>query len=136
MNAPAPKIVGVAVIAQAWLDAKQERDEAAQRMSALAAELVKALPGEAEEGTTKAEFAGGLKVTVTRKLNRAVDTAALSSAWESAPAIVQSAFRWKAECDLKALRAIQFANPDAYAIAAKYITTKPAAASVDVEIKE
>jgi len=65
-----------------------------------------------------------------------VDSVPLGDAWGALPELVRSCFKWSADIDLKTLRALQLANPDAYAQAARYITATPAKPAVKVELKE
>ena len=122
--------VTVETLCRAWLDAKRDEDEAADRRKSLAAEIVARIPGDAE--STDRREVNGLKLVITRKLTRTVDKS-LSEDWAQLPRTVQQTFRWKPEIDLKNLRALEFAAPDDYSIAATYITTKPATPSVSVE---
>lgn len=124
--------VSVETLARSWLDAKRDEDEAKARRQAIAKEICERLPSDELEMTDRRDM-GDLRLAITRKLNRSVDNKALSSDWAQLPRTVQETFRWKPEVDLKNLRALEFANPDDYSIAATYITTKPATPSVEVE---
>jgi len=123
--------VSIETLARTWLEAKRDEDEAKARRLAIAKLIVERLPGEDE--STDRRITGNLSLVVSRKLTRAVDNNALSSDWAQLPRTVQEAFRWKAEVDLKNLRALEFAAPDDYSIAVTYITTKPATPSIEVE---
>jgi hypothetical protein len=70
---------------------------------------------------------------ISWKLTRAVDTAAVQTAWDAISKNAQKAFRWKAEVDLAHLRALQDLDAAAYAEAAEYITTKPAKPSIELK---
>jgi len=122
--------VTVETLCRAWLDAKRDEDEAADLRKSLAAEIVARIPGDAE--STDRREVNGLKLVITRKLTRTVGKS-LSEDWAQLPLTVQQAFRWKPEIELKNLRALEFAAPDDYRIAATYITTKPATPSVSIE---
>jgi hypothetical protein len=50
--------------------------------------------------------------------------------------LVRGCFNWSATVDMKQLRALQLANPGAYAEAARFITATPAKPAVKVEQKE
>lgn len=123
--------VTIETLGQSWLDAKRDEDEAKARRQAIAREIAARFPDELE--MTERRCIGNLRIIVTRKLNRAVDNKQLSNDWAQLPRNVQEAFRWKPEVDLKNLRALEFAAPADYAFAAKYITTKPATPSVEIE---
>ena len=71
--------------------------------------------------------------SITWKLNRTVDTEKLSAGYESLPVNAQRAFRWKAEVELKNLRALAELDPVSYSAAAEYITSKPAKPSIDLK---
>ena len=84
------------------------------------------------EGTVHEED-GKVKVTVSFKITRSVDGAAVQEAWNDLPEIVKDAFIWKPDLVLKQARALESANPAAYAVLAKYITAKPAKPSIKIE---
>ena len=84
------------------------------------------------EGTVHEED-GNVKVTVSFKITRSVDGAAVQEAWNDLPEIVKDAFIWKPDLVLKQARALESANPAAYAVLAKYITAKPAKPSIKIE---
>jgi hypothetical protein len=73
--------------------------------------------------------------SITWKLNRTVDSEKLSAGYESLPVNAQRAFRWKAEVELKNLRALAELDPMSYSAAAEYITSKPAKPSIDLKDK-
>lgn len=126
-----PNEVTLETLARSWLEAKREEDAARERRQAIAKAIADALQSDEQEMTERRVF-GNLKLVVTRKLNRAVD-AKLAEDWAQLPDEVHSAFRWKPEVNLKNLRALEFAAPEKYAIAAHYITAKPATPAVEVE---
>ena len=72
-------------------------------------------------------------VSVAYKMTRSVDTQALEVAWHDIPPAAQACFRWSADVDTKAMRGCKEFNPDAYAIAAKFIVAKPAKPTVTVK---
>jgi len=124
MNAPA----SLATLAATWAQVKAEEDAAKARRLEIEAQIVGVMPAK-DEGVTKVEQ-DGLRVSVTYKLTRSVDTDAVRGAWGSLQPAVQSAFRWKADIDTKALRELD--AQEAQQIA-PFITTKPAKPSVKVE---
>ena len=73
--------------------------------------------------------------SITWKLNRTVDTEKLSAGYESLPVNAQRAFRWKAEVELKNLRALSELDPVSYSAAAEFITSKPAKPSIELKDK-
>lgn len=86
------------------------------------------LPPETGEGT-KTEGV----LSVAWKVTRKVDTDALQSAWPSMGPNAQKAFRWKADVDLKQLRALSDLDADSYSAAAKFITTTPAKPAITLK---
>lgn len=127
-----PNEVTLETLARSWLDAKREEDEARARRQAIAAAIAERLPSDEEEMTERRQVGGNLRIIIARKLNRAVDQR-IASEWDTLPDKVKEAFRWKAEVNLKHLRSLEFAAPNDYAIASKYITAKPATPAVEVE---
>lgn len=121
-------------LARDWLAAKAAEDEArVKRVEIESALLLHSQP--VSEGTDRVET-DATKVAVTYSMRRKVDAAALSAAWGAVPELVRGAFKWSADVDLKTLRALQTANPTAYAQAAQFITATPAKPAVKVELKE
>lgn len=128
MNAP----TSLDTLSAAWLAAKADEDAARARRYEIEAQIVAMLPG-ADEGTTTNKL-DTVKVSVTRKLTRSVDTAALQEHWSFLPAQAQAVFKWSADIDTRKLRAAQDMAPDAYAAAAQFITAKPSKPGVKVEV--
>lgn len=128
MNAP----TALATLAAAHVQAKADEDAARARRYEIEAQIVALLPG-ADEGTTTNKL-DTVKVSVTRKMTRSVDTAALQERWSLLPAQAQSIFKWSADIDTRKLRAAQDMAPDAYAAAAQFITAKPSKPGVKVEV--
>lgn len=71
--------------------------------------------------------------TITWSLTRTVDTAALQAGWNTLGANTQLAFKWKAETDLKQLRALQDLDQPAYQQAAQFITAKTAKPAITLK---
>jgi hypothetical protein len=135
MNAPARKseVQTLDQLAQDWLAAKKaEADAHARRVEIEADLLLHSQP--ASEGTDRVETEA-TKLAVTYGMRRKVDSDALSDAWGAVPELVRKCFKWSADVDLKTLRALQLANADLYAQAAKFITATPAKPAVKVEVK-
>lgn len=131
MNAPTATST-IAALAADWQIYKKLEDEAKAKRVEVEALIAQELQGDGDEGTTTAKL-DVLKVSVTRKMNRTVDTSALQAAWTTLPAFAQAAFTWKADVSLALLRKLQFDYPALYEAAAKFITTKPARPSVKIE---
>lgn len=123
--------VSIETLARSWLDAKRDEDEAKARRQAIAKAIAERCPSDEMEMTDRRVF-GDLQMVITRKLTRTVD-AKLSEYWSGLPETVRDCFRWKPEVNLKNLRALEFAAPEQYDIAASFITSKPAPPSIEVE---
>lgn len=126
MNAPTPPLRALEAELRA---AKQaERAAADHRLAVEAQILAHFTAPEAGEGTAKD---GDL--TVTWKLTRKVDTEALQDAWVELNPNTQKAFKWKADVDLKQLRALADLDADGHAAAARFITTTPAKPAITLK---
>jgi hypothetical protein len=126
MNTSAPT---AAMLVADLRAAKAAETAAMARRLAIEADLVGlfAVP-EGGEGTHKDE-----EFSITWKLTRKVDTEAVQAAWNALAANTQKAFRWKADIDLKNLRALQELDLGAYRKAAEFITTSPAKPAITLK---
>lgn len=114
----------LAQLRAAWVQAKTEEQRANERRLQIEAAILEHFtPPESLEGTVTNKEQG---ISVAYKLTRTADTAALQKAWMNLPSVVKDAFEWKATPTMKNIKALQIANPEAYALAAKFITAKPA----------
>lgn len=122
-NTPLPVLVA------ALRHAKAEEQAANTRRLDLESQIIArfAVP-EGGEGTVKEE-----EFTLTYKVTRKVDTEALQASWSKLGTNTQKAFRWSADVDLKALRALSDMDPDNAFIAQGFITTKPAKTSLTLK---
>lgn len=116
-----------------WSRAKAAEQAANKERLAVEAEIAK-LVGVAEEGTTNAETEA-FKIKTVGKLTRSLDSDALQTDWEALPEAIQKCFSWDAKLDTKAFRALESMRDDLIPTISKYITTKPAKASISVEAK-
>lgn len=116
-----------------WSRAKAAEQAANKDRLAVEAEIAK-LVGVAEEGTTNAETEA-FKIKTVGKLTRSLDSDALQTDWEALPEAIQKCFSWDAKLDTKAFRALESMRDDLIPTISKYITTKPAKASISVEAK-
>lgn len=116
-----------------WSRAKAAEQAANKERLAVEAEIAK-LVGVAEEGTTNAETEA-FKIKTVGKLTRSLDSDALQTDWEALPEAIQKCFSWDAKLDTKAFRALESMRDDLIPTISKYITTKPAKASISVEEK-
>lgn len=127
MNAPNT----LAQLAAAWQAAKADEKAANARRLEIEEQIVDLFPV-GVEGTDTIEH-DGIKVKVTHKLVRSVDTKSLQAHWNSLSAFAQDVFTWKAELAMPALRRLQENHPDLYPSIAVFITSKPAKPSITVE---
>jgi hypothetical protein len=128
MNAP----VTLAQVLPSWLQAKEDERKAIEIRRELDKMIQSLLPKKDEGSIT--ETIGNYKTTVTYKLTRSVDADLLGGMWSAMSEQAQKAFKWKAEASTTELRKLQEFRPDDYAFVAAAITTKPASASVSVEL--
>lgn len=119
----------ITLLAAAWMQAKQEEDDAKARRYEIEAEIAAALPGK-DEGATSSENEK-VRVCVTRKLTRKVDGEALKEAWNSLQPTVQKAFSWKPDLSISVLRKL---DEQETAQVARFITTAPAKPAVKCEL--
>lgn len=106
--------------------------EAAKRRK-VAEEKLLSMMEKTEEGTVSCTTEDGFKIVVTHKLTRKVDVPLLKFEWQNLTALVQSAFKWVAEIDLKTVRAIEKTNPYEYLNLDKFIVIAPAAPTIKIE---
>jgi hypothetical protein len=123
--------IRLAELSALWQSAKADEESARQRRVEIEAQIVAALPSAEHEGSAKAD-AGGYHIAVEYRVTRKVDSDALSAAWSDLTPHQRDAFRWKADVNLRQLRAMQQLAPKEFAAIAKLIETKPAKPSVTV----
>jgi hypothetical protein len=128
MNAP----VTLAQVLSVWMQAKEDERKAIERRRDLDKTIQSMLPKKDEGSIT--ETTEDYKATVTYKMTRSVDADMLAGMWSAMSEQAQKAFKWKAEASTTELRKLQEFRPDDYAFVAAAITTKPASASVSVEL--
>ena len=119
----AAKNLEIAKFAEARATAERLRAEQA---------LVELMPAKTEGSVSMkgADF----KVSITYAMNRTVDAPALAAIRDQvAPGLLEQAITYKPSLVLAGLRYLQSNEPDAYAILAQAITSKPAKPSVKVE---
>jgi hypothetical protein len=119
----------LAELKAAWLAAKDAERAANEERLTVEAAMLTLLP-EKQEGTVSDKDTG---VSVTYKLTRKADTAALQTDWLQLPANVQGVFTWKADISIKSMKAVQELDQAAFEVAAKYITTTPAKPSISIK---
>jgi hypothetical protein len=92
------------------------------------------MPGP-DEGTVRTATTG-VTVSVTRKVTRKIDSERLSLLWGEISQNVQNAFKWSAGLNTKHYRALQELATAELTEANQFITTTPAASSVEVKLTE
>lgn len=118
----------------AWMKAKKHEAAANAEHLQIEQQLVAMLPGESE-GTTS-QVVSDYRVSMRYGVTRKVDSDKLRDMWSDLPAEAQDAFRWSAAVALPKLRALQELRADLYGRLAAVIETKPAKASVSIELVE
>ncbi len=126
--------VNLETLAQQYLEAKVAEDAAIAHRRSIAKMIEDTLPGPAE-GTARNAMPG-VTITVTRKVSRKVDTEKLQADWELISENVQQAFKWAADINTKHYRALQELATAELDKANTYITSKPAASSVEVKLTQ
>lgn len=126
MNAP---LLPVSILVAHLRQAKEKEAQAVEYRRAIEAQIVSryAVP-EGGEGTVKDD-----EFSITYKVTRTVDTTTLQAAWSALSPNTQKAFKWKADVDLKHLRALVDMDPDNAFQAQGFITTKPAKPSLTLK---
>jgi hypothetical protein len=114
----------------ARIAAKRIEDEAIAERRAVDKAIADMLKDPAKPEGSISQRTEGCKVTVTYKIDRKVDTDALTKAWDTLSAATTNAFKWKADVSVSELR--KLAPADA-AAAAVFITSKEASPSITIE---
>ena len=117
------------ILAECWQAAKTAEADAREQRVAIEEKII-ALTGVKEEGS-QTHKVGARKVKVTGKLTRKL----LPDEWERVAKTIPEALhpvQYKPSLDLKGLRYLEANEPDAYALVAQAIETKPAKPAVEV----
>ena len=123
MNSPT---LPVAILVQALRQAKAAEVQAIEHRRAIEDQIVGRYSApNGTEGTVKED-----EFSITFKNTRTVDTTALQASWGELSPNTQKAFKWRADVDLKHLRALIDLDPDNAYQAQGFITTKPAKPSL------
>lgn len=127
------KALTISELVAARISAKRAEDEAIaerRRIDGQLAELLKD-PAKPEGSVSQKLDDLGLKLTVTYKIGRTVDSKKLTADWDKLSATAQAAFKWKPEVSVSELRKLDGVDAT---VAAAYITAKPASPSVEIEL--
>ena len=126
------KAMTISELVAARIEAKRVEDAAVQARRDLDEMISMQLSTGKPEGTESQKFPDlGVKCTVTYKVSRKVDSAALTEAWDKLSADEQAVFKWAADVSVTALRKV---DGDKLITVSKFIEAKPAAPSVKIEL--
>lgn len=117
-------------LAELWQQAKAAEIEATARRHHIEELLSKLIPGPDEGTTSRTE--GGLKVVVTRELNRTINKGAYEQARELLPYELNPV-KTKLDLNLKKYRALEQANPALFAVVQSFVSVKPAKPAIEVK---
>ena len=115
----------------ARIEAKRREDAAVEERRSLDAQIADLMRDPSKVEGAVSQKAGDYKVTCSYGITRSIDKDRLTTDWAKLPATVQAAFRWKAEVSVAELKKLDGADST---VAAAYITAKPAAPSIKVEL--
>lgn len=127
------KALTVSELVAARISAKQAEDAAIAERRNIDAQLADLLkdPNKPEGAVSQRLEDLGLKLTVTYKISRSVDSKKLTADWDKLSGGAQAAFKWKPEVSVSELRKLDGVDAT---VAAIYITAKPASPSVEIEL--
>lgn len=127
------KALTISELVAARISAKQAEDAAIAERRNIDAQLAELLkdPNKTEGAVSQKLADLGVKLTVTYKINRSVDNKKLQAEWDKLTAGAQAAFKWKADVSVTELRKLEGIDAT---VAAAYITAKPGAPSVEIEV--
>ena len=124
------KPMTITELVAARIAAKRDEDAAVAARRDIDKQLAEMLKDPAKpEGSISAP-AGDWKLTITYKVDRKVDSEALTKAWAALPKDVQEAFKWKADVSVSALRKL---SPADAGKAAVFVTAKEASPSIEIK---
>ena len=123
--------ISLSELARLWLARKKSEDTSRDARILIEEQILNLIPGPAE-GTVR-EDDNGYSVKVVRKLIRTLDYDVYMSLQNQIPTHLDPVYT-KYALDPKRLRAIEAANPALYnSLCVKFITVKPAKATVSIE---
>lgn len=122
--------ITISELIAARLAAKRAEDSAVQARREIDEQIANLLrPDDKLEGTVS-QKAGEYKISVTYKLSRSVATDDLQKVWDKLSAEQQTAFKWKADVSVSALRKL---DDKGQLAVSKFITSKPATPTITIE---
>lgn len=122
--------ISITELIAARIAAKRNEDAAVQARREIDKQLAEMLADANKPEGSISQKAGGYKITVTYKLDRKVDTEALTKDWSKLPIDIQNIFKWKADVSVSEMRKLEGA---ASTKAAAYITTKQGSPAITIE---
>lgn len=124
------KPMTITELVAARIAAKRDEDAAIATRRDIDKQLAELLKDPAKpEGSISAP-AGDWKLTVTYKVDRKVDSDALTKAWVTLPKDVQDSFKWTAGVSVSALRKLAAADVGKAAV---FVTAKEASPSIEIK---
>jgi hypothetical protein len=122
--------ISLSELIAARIAAKRIEDEAIAERRLIDKQIADMLKDPAKPEGSISQRTEGCKVTVTYKVDRKVDTDALTKAWDTLSAATTNAFKWKADVSVSELRKL---SPADAAAAAVFITSKEGSPSITIE---
>jgi hypothetical protein len=123
--------ISLSELIAARIAAKRAEDQAVAARREIDAQLAELMAdANKPEGSISRKTDDGYKLTVTYKIDRKVDTEALTKDWAKLPIDVQAAFKWSAALSVSEFRKLQ---DKAQLSASRFITAKPASPSITIE---
>jgi len=113
----------------AWLAAKRAEEAANAERRQVEEAMLALLPSKLE-GTVSDKDSG---ISVTFKVTRKVDTAALQAAWMGLGERAQQVFTWKADVSTRQLNNLAEFDQAAHAAVSRFITATPAKPSISIK---
>ena len=124
------KAVSLSELIAQRIAAKRIEDEAIVERRAIDKAIADYLKDPAKPEGSISQRTEGCKVTVTYKLDRKVNSDALTKAWDSLSAGAQATFKWSPSVSVSELRKLGPADAAAVSV---FITTKEASPSITIE---
>jgi len=124
------KPISLQELVAARIAAKRAEDEAIKARREVDAQIAELMRDAQKLEGSISQRLDGYKVTVTYKLDRKVDTDALTKSWEKLPLDVQAAFKWTADLSVSEFRKLE---GKAQINASQFFTTKEASPSIKIE---
>ena len=122
--------MNLATLKAAWQNLKEAENSAKSARLEIETAILAHFPSNKLEGTETDKEAG---ITVSFKVSRKVDTAALQADWDKLDKNAQAAFKWSADVETKTFKAIADLDPVTHSTVCAYITTTPNKPSISIK---